>query len=317
MDVDKSIESLDDLVKRAPYGSQLKEIVTAYMPLLAELPSLRDNPKMVQARVKAEGKGGIQDIVTATDEYVQEELKKLLINKHPDWQFWGEEGENQVDKIDASKNFLLITDPIEGTNNFLAKKDNQWGSVLALVDIKSGKPVIGIVAHPTQHKFYLGVKGAGAYVVGYNNKGDIVSFTSMSEEPEYPEFTYNNSPHFEQNLRKQVDKFFELGKVEEPVTTDTLERSRKKVTVQTEGGAINFVDPESGALEAVRYRGTIYFKTSNEMAAVFVILNELGGKVTDSNGKPWYLGIDTLIAARNPADYDFLQRIYAETLDKK
>jgi hypothetical protein len=48
-----------------------------------------------------------------------------------------------------------------------------------------------------------------------------------------------------------------------------------------------FSDSESGALEAVRYSGTIYFKTSEEMAAVFVILEELGGVVTNGNGALW------------------------------
>jgi len=75
-----------------------------------------------------------------------------------------------------------------------------------------------------------------------------------------------------------------------------------------------FEDPESGALEVIRYRGTIYFKTSNEMAAVFVIINELGGKVTDAKGNPWYLGISTLIAARTQEDYSYLQGIYNKTI---
>jgi len=133
----------------------------------------------------------------------------------------------------------------------------------------------------------------------------------MSKDPEFPEFTYNASPHFEPNLVQQVDRFLVQGTIQpdEP-NADELEKSRKRVVLPN--GTI-FTDPESGALEAIRNRGTIYFKTSNEMAAVFVIINELGGKVTDGEGKPWTLGISTLLTARNEQDYKYLINIYNQT----
>lgn len=43
-------------------------------------------------------------------------------------------------------------------------------------------------------------------------------------------------------------------------------------------------------------------------------LEEVGGKVTDADGKPWFLGIDTLIAARNEKDYQYLKNLYQKTL---
>lgn len=314
MDSKRQPVNLEGLIERTEYGKELEEVLDIYIPLLVQLPSLRDNPEMLQSEVKAEGAGGVQDIVTAADVYVQDEIKKRLIDSHPDWQFWGEEGGGQVTELDASKKFLLVADPIEGTNNFRARKDDQWGSVLALVNGRTGEPIMGLVAHPSQNKLYLGVKREGAYEIDYDQTGRVISFTRMSPEPEFSEFTYNNSPHFEQNLRFQVDRFFQEGKIIETDTDDVLEKSRKKVLIRNNGEEVSFLDPESGALEAVRYRGTLYFKTSNEMAAVFVILNELGGRVTDAEGKPWHLGINTLIAARNSKDYNFLKSIYDRTL---
>ena len=132
----------------------------------------------------------------------------------------------------------------------------------------------------------------------------------MPKEPEFSEFTYNNSPHFEEPLTEQVQRFFALGTVQpdEP-DTDNLEKSRKSLSIE----GVTFIDPESGALEVIRNRGTIYFKTSNEMASVFVILNELGGKITDGNSNSWTLGINTLISARSEQDYTFLKNLYDKT----
>ncbi len=306
-------DDLKNLIEQTPYGELLKEVLDAYLPLIAKLPSLRDDSEMLKFEVKSEGREGTQDVVTAADLYFQNEINKQLITEHNDWQFWGEEG-NQPTEFDASKSFLLVVDPIEGTNNFRARKDDQWGSVLSLIDVHTGEPIIGIVAHPAKRKLYLGIKNAGAYVLEHDENGAITSLSSMSPKAEFGEFTYNNSPHFEQKFADQVDRFFSMGEVPEPESDDNLEKLRRKVKIQRGDEAVSFSDPESGALEAIRYRGTIYFKTGNEMAAVFVILEELGGKVTDGEGRPWHLGMDTLIAARNPEDYPFLLKVYNETL---
>ncbi len=266
------------------YGKFAKEILDFFVPLALQLPKLREEPSFMTATVKAIGASGVQDVVTKADKFMQKRLKEEVSKLYPDWQFWGEEGEDNIFSFDSSKSFLFITDPIEGTNNFRARKDNDWGSVVALVDIKKGEPVIGIVAHPMTKKFYVGIKGQGAYMLRYNEDGRILSVNPMTDKPEDERFTYNDSPHFSPELSEIVERFLSLGKN-------------------------TFVDLESGALEVVRNRGTIYFHTSNEMAAVFVILKEIGGIVTDGNGKPWSLGINSLISARNKEDYDYLKSL--------
>ena len=281
-----------------------------FIPLALKLPLFRENPEMMQETLKAKGESGITDVATNADVHMQEMLMKEVVDKHPDWQFWGEENSQNSKIYDETKSFLFITDPIEGTNNFKARKDDSWGSIAALVDIKTKEPLIGIVAHPTKRKFYFAVKGGGAYVIDCDNTGEIVNILPMSKIPEYPEYTYNNSPHFETNLIRQVEKFFSLGEIQPNNSLDKLEQSRKKVIIQDN----LFTDPESGALEIVRHRGTLYFKTSAEMAAVFVILKELGGKVTDAKGHPWTLGINSLIAARNEEDYEYLKQLYEKVI---
>src|SRR3989344_5772924 len=276
-----------EFLQNSEYGKFTKEILDFFVPLSLQLPKLREDPSSMTIIVKTVGASGIQDVVNEADKFMQQRLKEKVARVHPDWQFWGEEGEDNISTFDSSKSFLFITDPIEGTNNFRAGRDDDWGSVVSLVDVKKGEPIIGIVAHPATKTFYVGVKGQGAYILRYNEENQIVSVNPMNNKPEDERFTYNDSPHFSPELSAIVERFLSLGEV-----------SRQ-----------TFIDPESGALEVVRNRGTIYFKTSTEMAAIFVILNEIGGIVTDGDGKPWSLGINSLISARNKEDYDYLKSL--------
>jgi|GEM_PF-1954172 len=311
-----TVTSLDMLIELAPYGEELRQVLDMFIPLALSLPQLRDSPGMMSETIKATATNGITDIATSADSYLQEELKKQVEYNHSGWQFWGEEGEDRATKYDESKSYLFITDPIEGTNNFKAHKDGSWGSVVALVDNSTKEPVVGVIADPVARIVYMGTKDGGAYIVKYAEDGSISGFSTMQKQPDEPEFTYNNSPHFEAELSDQVQRFFDLGTIQpDNPGADDLARSRKRVIVRTDETENTFVDPESGALEAIRNRGTIYFKTSNEMAAVFVIIDELGGNLTDAEGEPWKLGIDTLIAARNREDYEYLSLVYKKTLN--
>jgi myo-inositol-1(or 4)-monophosphatase len=302
-----------DFLKASLYGKYTEDILTFYVPLVISLPKLRSNPRFLSATVKGISENsGIEDIVTESDKYMQKQIKEETARLHPDWQFWGEEGEDNISQWEKDKQFLLITDPIEGTINFRAKKDIHWGSVIALVESKTKKPVIGIVAYPHKKIFYVGVSGTGAFILKYDNKGKLQAITPMKNAAEkgFETFTYNNSAYFRGELAAQAKRFISFGKVKRDKKNATdLEKSRKTVVLQYKGKPVVFEDLESGALEVIRNRGTIYFKTSNEMAAVFVIFEELGGKVTDADGKPWTLGINSLISARNKKDYQYLKTL--------
>jgi hypothetical protein len=91
---------------------------------------------------------------------------------------------------------------------------------------------------------------------------------------------------------------------------DDVERARKTILVRLPGDhPETFVAVEWGALEPLLYRGGVMFKTNIEMAAVFVILGELGGIVTTAHGAPWSMALDSLIFARNVEDWGYLKRI--------
>ena len=311
MDTQNPELQLIELAKQSESAKFVIEILEYYVPLVLKLPELRTNPEFMKETVKSKPSNGISDIATQADVYIQEKIKKEVLEKHSDWQFWGEEGTDNITEYDHNKTHLFIIDSIEGTINFKHHKDNHWGSVIGLVDIKTKKPIAGIVALVLKRKFYVGIVGIGAFEFIYDENGKLIKLEQMKKEPEFSEFTYNNSPQFTDSSFTHVGNFLNLCEIQ-PISknADKLDSSRKKVSIKIDENKYSFLDLESGALEVVRYRGTIYFQTTNEMAAVFPIIEELGGKVTDGLGRPWTLGIDTLIATRNENDYELLKKIF-------
>lgn len=296
-----------DFLGDSAYEKLTRDILSFYVPIALSIPDLRDNSENLDHEIKATNQLGIHDVVTKADIQTQEKIKSKIPEN---WQFWGEEGSDNSNTFDTSKDYLLITDPIEGTNNFRSFLDDQWGSVISLVDIKTKKPIVGIVAHPSTKTFWIGIHGFGAYKLTIDKDIHIKPLTN-SIEKSYNYFTYNNSPHFSRSLEKQVSKFLSLGttqSVDSHVTT--LEKSRLTLDIDEH----TFKDPESGALEVIRCRGSIYFKTSAEMAACFVIMEELGCFITDAAGNGWSIGISSLISARTEGDYAFLKKIYDSTI---
>lgn len=48
-----SATTLKDLAERSRYGEQLMDVMDTFVPLVLQLPQLRDNPAMMEETVKA------------------------------------------------------------------------------------------------------------------------------------------------------------------------------------------------------------------------------------------------------------------------
>lgn len=298
------------------YSLFVHKILKFYIKLLLKVPKWRDDPKLMVEEVKATGEGGITDVSTQADYYMQQLVKEEIVRLFPNWQFWGEEGEDMNYELDVSKDYLVINDPIEGTNNFRYRREEQWGSVLAVVEMKSQTPVIGIVAQPMAKRIFVGIKNEGAHVITYDSFGNMTDIKEMKNVPEKNYFTYNNSPHFSKNLLKQVQKLFALGTIAlDDSNAAEIDRSRKVVTIDKVGKRSEvFVDPECGNLEPIVYRGVIMFKIDIDIAAAMVIAQELGQKATDVNGNSWSMKIRNAIFGRSEEDWHYLKEVYDKTL---
>ncbi|HEX9804845.1 MAG TPA: inositol monophosphatase family protein [Candidatus Dojkabacteria bacterium] len=277
-----------EFLQKIDHSGYLKEseiLLNDFPKIAMQIPKFRTDRDLMKSTVKSASPDGRQDLVTEADKYVQKLVQEFIPTN---WGIWGEENLNNLKE---GHKFSLYIDPIEGTNNFVNFKDENWGSVIALVDNVSQEPVVGIIAHPAKSKLYFGIKESGAYIIGLDRNGGILNVKDIMDLSPIDKFTYNNSPHFSKKLNERVEVFKSRG-----------ERKNEELVIKDQ----NFIDLESGALEAMQYRGGIFFKTSLEMAAVQVILEELGGLVTDFEGKRWHRNFSSMIFARNRVDYEFL-----------
>lgn len=295
----RATSNTEKILDNFSHKDNLIDLIRVFRSSLIELQFIRANKNMLDEKIKATSSSGVTDIVTAADNYIEQKLRDQINELYPDWGFWGEE---TIDKFEHKPKYVVV-DPIEGTKNFKTYREEHWGSVIALID--ENRPVIGIVGYPNANKMLVGLKNNGAYELEINSTNNNKDLDLRPVNPSIfrDEFTYNFSPHFEQDIIDQANKFKQLGEVVgHEDGSDKIAKLRESIKID---GKI-FRDFESGAIEAILNRGTIYFKTSAEMAAVYVIINELGGKVSTFEATDWSINADTMVSARSIKDYNYL-----------
>lgn len=108
--------------------------------------------------------------LTEADLEIDRLLFSELENVFPDIPVVTEE-RAQSHKLDVSKGMFFLVDPIDGTKEFINKRDEFTVNIALL---NEGMPVAGIVCAPALNECYLGVVGEGATLL------DMVTNTSKS-----------------------------------------------------------------------------------------------------------------------------------------
>jgi histidinol-phosphatase len=96
--------------------------------------------------------------VTEADLAVEEALREALGKRFPDDAVLGEEH-----GLDGRAGRTWVLDPIDGTKNFAAGIQI-WGTLIALLD--DGAPVVGVVSAPALGERYAAARGAGSTLNG-------------------------------------------------------------------------------------------------------------------------------------------------------
>ena len=126
-----------------------------------------------------------RDFVTAADTEVEKYLFKAVRRKFPRHSILSEEGDN--DDGAAGTNFKWIIDPIDGTANFAN------GIPIFSVSVgveKNAKPFAGAVYFPVTGELFYAEKGKGAYLNGEKIKvrtksyPDIITLLGLSSSSE-------------------------------------------------------------------------------------------------------------------------------------
>ena len=91
----KDTSNFEELVQRSNIAGFVADILEFYVPLGLQLPKLRDEPQFMEETVKAESAGGVTDVATRADVYVQRRIKEELLKRH----LWSSSKRLSIDKI--------------------------------------------------------------------------------------------------------------------------------------------------------------------------------------------------------------------------
>lgn len=191
-------------------------------------------------------------IVTKADTEINHYLIKMVKEKYPNHSVDGEE-----EKYKSGK-FTWVCDPVDGTAMYARGIPV---SVFSLALVYDGNPVLGVIYDPFTDNLYTATKGNGAYK---NNKKIEVNKNNIDDNRCFCNFDV--WPTAEYNI---FDVVKELGKKVWFVDLGSVIRASLCVA--------------SGEFCFSIFPGTI--NKNCDIAAVKVIVEEAGGKVTDLFGE--------------------------------
>lgn len=201
--------------------------------------------------------------VTIADKEAEQAIREHIHKTFPSHGFLGEEqGESEIDS-----EYVWIIDPIDGTKNFTHKLP-YWATEIALMH--KNKIIAGVSYAPLLDRLAYAEKDKGAYL---NNKPIHVSKVKSVKESFV---TFGSIRHFYKENR--INSFLKL-------TNDAYY-------------ARGFGDTWSHHLLAEGHTDAMLEGYVNiwDIAAVSIIVEEAGGKVTDLDGKPIGLKTSSLLS---------------------
>ena len=193
--------------------------------------------------------------LTIADTEINDLVIKRINEIYPDHSIYGEE----KSQIKDNSQYIWVCDPIDGTMAFSCGLPIFVFSI-ALVDQSTGLPILGLINDPVMKNMYWAYKGSGAY---RNGKKIFVSKDS----------TFKNTYSLTGASGKDVG-FSNLS-----VHTLLGEKGSR---------VMKFPSFVYGAIQVANGKfvgGAFYHKDGHDVAALKIITEEAGGKVTDLNGE--------------------------------
>jgi myo-inositol-1(or 4)-monophosphatase len=193
--------------------------------------------------------------LTKADTEINDLVIRRVHEAYPEHSIYGEE---QSRRVEGSR-YIWVCDPIDGTMPF-SNGLPLFTFSLALVDERTGLPVLGVVNDPVMKRMYWATKGGGAYRNDTKlsvSRADALTNTYVSTDGSGRSLGFSNLPM--------------MGIL-----------SEKKCKV------MRFLSFIYGGVQVAngKFVGAIFYAPSgHDVAALKVITEEAGGKVTDLDGK--------------------------------
>lgn len=192
--------------------------------------------------------------LTKADTEINDLVIKRINEIYPEHSIYGEEKSD----IKENSKYIWVCDPIDGTMAFSCGMPIFVFSI-ALVDQSNGLPVLGLINDPVMKNMYWAYKGNGAY-----RNGKKISVLKNK--------TFENTYALTGASGKDVG-FSNL--------------SVHKLLGEKKSRVMKFPSFIYGAIQVANGKyigGFFYHKYGHDVAALKIITEEAGGKVTDLNG---------------------------------
>ncbi|KAM8966855.1 inositol monophosphatase 1 [Pelodytes ibericus] len=213
------------------------------------------------------------DLVTATDQKVEEMIISLIKEKYPSHSFIGEESVAAGQGSTLTDSPTWIIDPIDGTTNFV----HRFPFVAISIGFAVNRQVeFGVVYSCVEDKMYTGRRGKGSFCNG--QKLQVSGQKDITKSMIITELGSNRNPEIIQLVLSNMQRLLCLP----------IHGIRAVGTA-----AVNMCLVATGGADAYYEMGIHCW----DMAAASVIVTEAGGVVLDAKGGPFDLMSCRVIAA--------------------
>ena len=222
-------------------------------------------------------------IVTKADEEINQMVIDRVRENYPEHGIYGEE-----DSFGKDRSTLWVCDPLDGTSAFTRGLPIAVFSLALVID---GQLILGVTHDPFTNRLYFAMKNGGAFCNGEKIK---VNKNRLGERDATIDCSY--SPTMQFNLTKALYRLQQTNRV------SSIGSSVRAGTMVAEG-----------SLTASIYCGS----KSYDIAAVKIIVEEAGGRVTDIHGNDQHYNKDIKGAiVSNGLVYDEILKIIKEEVNE-
>jgi len=222
------------------------------------------------------------NLVTEADLASQDAIHDFIVTRYPDHKFLGEEG---LDQQTGSSEYRWVIDPLDGTGNYV----HRFPYYCVSIGLEyRGQLVVGAIYDPTRDELFSAMKGSGAFLNGQRIR--------CSEVKTLPEAMCMASLPVKTSAESAaVGRFLKV--------------ISEAQSVQRSGSAaLNLCYVASGRVDA-------FWSTSLkpwDMAGGVLIVEEAGGRVTQTGGNQFELEVPDLLASNGTALHGELSQLLVE-----
>lgn len=241
---------------------------------------LRKLPQSRQVRYKGE-----RDIVTDADDAAQQMIAELIHERFPRHAFLGEEGTHHAALDTATPTWIV--DPLDGTTNY-ARRFPSFCVSVGLVE--AGVARVGVIFDPVRRETFYASEGKGA-VLQRGRAGPAPLRVSPTLD--------------------LAEALIGLDWARDPILRGETVAALARVAAAcrsvraTGSAALGLVYVAAGWLDGYYHLSLMPW----DVAAGALIIREAGGALTTTNGAPWALGDQAVVASNGMLQAKLLQEL--------